>query len=177
MTVPVTTLDQEHSDSRASATGWTETLRLLQDAELFWVSTVRSSGKPHVTPVVGLWADDALHFFSGATEQKVANLKVNQRVALTTGCNGWDRGIDVVVEGIATRLTDLTALTSLAERWSRKWDGRWQFVVRDGCYYHTYVDDDGMQVQYPHAIEVFSVRPAKILAFDKAAESHTTHRF
>ncbi len=176
MLTPTTTLDKEHSDPDAVATQWAETCRVLDAAELFWISTVRANGQPHVTPVVGLWADDALHFYSGETEQKVANLRANQRVALITGRNDWDQGIDVVVEGIAVRLTDGHMLGRLAEKWSRKWDGRWRFLVRDGCYYHFY-EQDGRHVVLPHAIAVFSVRPAKVLAFDKAAQSHTTHRF
>jgi general stress protein 26 len=176
MATPVTTLDKEHSAPGAAATEWAQTRRILESAELFWISTVRANGQPHVTPVVGLWADDALHFYSGETEQKVANLRVNQRVALTTGRDDWDRGIDVVVEGIAVRLVDAGTLARLAEKWSRKWDGRWRFQVRDGCYYHFY-EEDGRQVVFPDAIAVFSVRPAKVLAFDKRAESHTTHRF
>jgi Pyridoxamine 5'-phosphate oxidase len=33
---------------RDSAAGWDETRRVLEEAELFWVSTVRADGWPHV---------------------------------------------------------------------------------------------------------------------------------
>jgi hypothetical protein len=62
MSTPVTTFDQEYSDPAATATGWEETRRALEEAELFWVSTVRADGRPHVTPVVAVWAEGALRW-------------------------------------------------------------------------------------------------------------------
>ena len=56
-------------------------------------------GRPHVSPLVTVWFDDALWFSTGATEQKAINLHTNRRVVVTTGCNSWDHGLDVVVEG------------------------------------------------------------------------------
>jgi hypothetical protein len=94
MTTPVTTLDQRYSDTDARATGWEETRRLLETAELSWISTVRADGRPHVTPLVAVWVDDALYFHTGAEEQKFANLNANPHVVLTTGCSRWDEGID-----------------------------------------------------------------------------------
>ena len=38
---------------------------------------------------------------TGAEKQKFANLNANPHVVVTTGCNRWDEGIDVVVEGKA----------------------------------------------------------------------------
>jgi hypothetical protein len=52
MSTPVTKLDERYSDPAATAIGWEETRRALEGAELFWVSTVRADGRPHVTPVV-----------------------------------------------------------------------------------------------------------------------------
>ena len=49
MNTPVTTLDQRFSAPDAAATGWDETRRVLEAAELFWITTVRADGRPHVT--------------------------------------------------------------------------------------------------------------------------------
>ena len=106
MPTPVTTLDTRYSDPAAVATPWDETRGVLEQAQLFWISTVRADGRPHVTPLVAVWVDQALHFSTGAKEQKYANLRTNPHVVLTTGCNGWDRGLDVAVEGDALRVTD-----------------------------------------------------------------------
>jgi nitroimidazol reductase NimA-like FMN-containing flavoprotein (pyridoxamine 5'-phosphate oxidase superfamily) len=101
MSTPRTTIDTRFSDPEATATPWSETRRVLETAELFWITTVRADGRPHVTPLVAVWLDDAIHFSTGETEQKAMNLRVNRHVVLTTGCNTWTEGLDVVVEGDA----------------------------------------------------------------------------
>lgn len=70
MTTPVSTLDPRYSGTDAPATGWEETRRLLETAELSWISTVRADGRPHVTPLVAVWVDGALHFHAGAATHK-----------------------------------------------------------------------------------------------------------
>ena len=59
MNTPVTTLDQRYSEPAATATGWAETRQVLAAAELFWLTTVRADGRPHVTPLVAVWLDEA----------------------------------------------------------------------------------------------------------------------
>jgi general stress protein 26 len=167
----VTTLHQGFSDPGAVATGWDETRRTLETAELFWISTVRADGRPHVTPLVAVWVDGAIHFCTGSGEQKAANLSANPHVILTTGCNDWDKGLDVMVEGDAVRVTDHNVLKRLAVEWTMKWDGRWQYLVGDGCFHHNEHESQS------GSILVFSVRPTQILAFAKGAFSHTSHRF
>src|SRR3954466_7931187 len=130
MRQPLTELDARFSDQDAVATDWEETRRALEEAELFWISTVRADGRPHVTPLVAVWLDDAIHFATGPDEQKAINLQTNAHVILTTGCNTWDRGLDVVVEGDAVRVTDDAVLERLAKCWTTKWDGRWHYEVR-----------------------------------------------
>ncbi len=171
MTLPLTSLDERFSDPRAVATGWDETRRALEAAELFWITTVRADGRPHVTPLVAVWAGGALHFCTGPAEQKAVNLRGNPHVILTTGRDDWNSGLDVVVEGDAVRVTDTPALTSLAQAWTGKWDGRWQYAVREGGFGDA---EGGPQAE---TILVFAVRPAKVLAFGKDPFSHTRHRF
>jgi nitroimidazol reductase NimA-like FMN-containing flavoprotein (pyridoxamine 5'-phosphate oxidase superfamily) len=165
---PTTTLDARYSASDATPTTWEETRRVIEVAELFWLTTVRSDGRPHVTPVVAVWADEALHFSTGPAEQKGVNLRSNPHVILTTGSNGWESGLDVVVEGDAVRTTEDEALRRLAAAWTRKWDGRWQYGVQDGCFKHP---------QGHEGVFVFSVVPMKVLAFAKGSFSHTRHDF
>ena len=168
MTTPLTTLDPRFSDPAAAATGWEQTRRALEQAELFWITTVRADGRPHMTPLVAVWDRDALYFCTGAQEQKAVNLRGNRQVILSTGCNAWDQGLDVMVEGDAVQVTDDAALSRLAEAWRAKWDGRWQYQVRDGFFYHPESEEP---------VGVFAVAPAKVLAFTKGAFSHTRHVF
>jgi hypothetical protein len=55
---------------------------------------------------VAAWAEGTIWFSTAAGEQKFANLRANPYVVLTTGCNRWDGGLDVVVEGEAVLVTD-----------------------------------------------------------------------
>jgi general stress protein 26 len=168
MPTPMTTLDQRFSDPNAVATEWEETRRTLETAELFWITTVRADGRPHMTPLVAVWLDGALHFCTGETEQKAVNLRANPHVILMTGRNDWDKGLDVVVEGDAVLVNDEDKLGRLAAAWALKWTGQWQYQVRDGSFY----DPDG-----EIAVLVYAVQPAKVLAFAKGVFGHTRHRF
>ena len=165
---PVAELDQRFSDEGVSATEWTDVRQVLESAETFWVTTVRSDGRPHVTPLVAVWLDDALAFCTGGDEQKAVNLRGNQHVILSTGCNNWDKGIDVIVEGTATRVTDDAKLRRLAEAWTKKWDGRWQFQVADGAFQHDGGEGEAL---------VFEVVPDKVLSFAKGHFAATRFRF
>jgi general stress protein 26 len=170
MSTPVTTLDGEYSDPAATATSWEETSEALESAELFWVSTVRADGRPHVTPVVAVWFEGAVCFSTGATEQKFINMRSNSHVVLTTGCNGWDGGLDVVVEGEAVQVTDDALLKRIAEAFTTRWDGRWKFMAKDGCFCDA---EDGRG-----AAMVFSVTPAKVFAHSKGDPfGSTRHKF
>lgn len=166
MSEPLAALDARFSDAGAVAVPWDKTRRALEDAELFWISTVRRDGRPHVTPLVAVWLDDAIHFCTGPSEQKAVNLAHNPQVILTTGCNGWDSGLDVVVEGDADRVVGRDRLVRLAEAWTAKWDGRWQFEVGDDVFQHP----DGGEAL------VFAVAPTRILAFGKGTFSQTSYR-
>ena len=141
---------------------------MLEEADLFWISTVRATGRPHVTPLVAIWLDDAIYFATGPNEQKAVNLRTNRYVTLTTGCNQWEEGIDVVVEGEAVQVTDEDLLTRLAAAWAAKWDGRWHYEVQD----HGFRQEGGTG-----AVLVSSITPTKVLAFAKGAFGQTRHQF
>jgi nitroimidazol reductase NimA-like FMN-containing flavoprotein (pyridoxamine 5'-phosphate oxidase superfamily) len=135
--------------------------------QLFWISTVRGDGRPHVTPLVAVWLDDVIYFTTGPNEQKAVNLRGNPQVILMTGCNEWESGLDIVVEGEAVEVTDDNLLERLADAWRTKWDGRWNYEARDSAFRH---DGGGTAL-------VFAVQPAKVFAFSKGTFSQTRHRF
>jgi general stress protein 26 len=168
MSTPVTTLDPRYSSSEATAFSWSETQRELEKAEIFWLTTVRPDGRPHVTPLVAVWRNGAMHFTTGDKEQKYANLRTNSHVSLTTGCNDWREGVDIVLEGDARQDADQAELEDLATVFLTKWDGdTWEYTARDGKFFHP----QGFEVQ------LFSVRPRTVYAFAKGTFGHTVHRF
>jgi general stress protein 26 len=164
---PIPELAGEFSDPAAHPMTWNEVVDLLEGSEMFWLSTVRRDGRPHVAPLPAMWLDGALHFCTGPTEQKAKNLEHNPSCAVTTGTNEYRRGTDVVVEGRAIRVTDPARLRSLAQLWKAKID--WKFDVGDGVFLDT--ESEGSEAY------VFEVQPSKILAFGKAPYSQTRFRF
>jgi general stress protein 26 len=165
---PTTELDERFSEPGATATDWDEVRDALSTAELFWIATVRRDGRPHVTPLVAVWLDEALYFCTGPAEQKDVNLRDNQHVILSTGCNHWESGLDVIVEGTARRVSDESTLGRLTEAWRSKWDGRWHFEVDGESFRHE--GDEGLAF-------VFEVVPQKVLSFAKEKFAASRHRF
>jgi PPOX class probable F420-dependent enzyme len=161
------TLDSRFSDPEAGPTPWAEAAQALEQAELYWITTVRADGRPHVTPLIGVVQDEVVHFCTGLGEQKARNLEHSPRVALTTGNNDWARGLDVVVEGTAVRITDRDALQRLADAYVEKYGEVWRFEVGDDAFRH---GDEG-------AAAVFRIEPDKVMAFAKEPHAQTTYRF
>lgn len=165
-TAPITELSPAFSSPGATARPWSEIENVLTSAEMFWISTVRGDGRPHVTPIPAVWHDGALHICTGDDEQKARNLEHDARCVLTTGTPSITSGLDVVVEGTATRVTDRDRLVTLAALWKERLN--WDFQVGND----SFSDGGG------HKGLVFAVRPAKILAFGKGEPySQTRFRF
>ena len=162
---PTPELDTRFSDPEAAATPWAVTVSVLEGAELYWLTTVRADGRPHVTPLVGVVVDGAVHFCTGLEEQKARNLEQNRHVAVTTGSNSWAAGLDVVVEGTAVRLADDESLQRLADAYEAKYGSVWHWDVGDGM-----LRGEG------HEAAAFCVEPAKVLAFAKDPHAQTRYR-
>ncbi|QZH62757.1 pyridoxamine 5'-phosphate oxidase family protein [Mycolicibacterium farcinogenes] len=158
-------LDQRFSEA-TEATSWEAAAAALGAAGLYWLTTVRDDGRPHVTPLVGVWIDDTFVFCTGAGEQKARNLRAGTAVAVTTGTNTWNSGLDVVVEGTAARVTGRQRLTTLADAYRAKYGDDWDFDCDDEVF-----DPEG------EAALVYRVIPTKVLAFAKSPHGQTGFRF
>jgi uncharacterized pyridoxamine 5'-phosphate oxidase family protein len=163
---PVTELDPRYSDDGVTPPEWAEARRRLEDAELFWVTTVRPDGRPHITPLLALWSEDALYFCTGPTEQKAKNLAGNPHCILMTGCNTLHEGMDLVVAGDATKVSDDAKLQRIADAYVAKYGDDWRFEVHDGAFHHG-----------PGEAWVFEVAPVTAYGFAKGEYSHTRWRF
>lgn len=155
------TLDARFSEA-TEPTVWADAAATLESAELYWLSTVRPNGRPHVTPLVGIWVDDAFVFCTGPAEQKARNLEHGSHVAVTVGVSTWQAGLDVVVEGTAERVTGRGDLTALADVYRAKYGDDWNFDSDDDVF-----DPDGV------AAIVVRVTPTKVLAFAKSPHGQT----
>ncbi|MGX1884725.1 pyridoxamine 5'-phosphate oxidase family protein [Streptomyces sp. NPDC055287] len=165
---PQTRLDSRYSEENATATPWSEAVERLEQAELFWLTTVRPDGRPHVTPLLAVWQDEALHFCTGPAERKAKNLAGNPYVVLTTGANTLRQGFDLVVEGKAVLEKDEARLRRLAAAYEAKYGADWHFDVHDGAFYGAGEDQRAV---------VFRVAPMAAFGFGKGVYSQTRWLF
>jgi hypothetical protein len=76
----------------------------------FFVATVRADGRPHSAGVGAVWVDGALYFTSGPGTRKSRNLAANPACSVSVRL----RGIDLVLEGKALRVTDSSTVERVA---------------------------------------------------------------
>ncbi|WP_370948094.1 pyridoxamine 5'-phosphate oxidase family protein [Amycolatopsis sp. cg5] len=76
----------------------------------FFVSTVRPDGRPHSAGVGAIWVDEALYFVSGPGTRRARNLAANPACTVSVRL----RGIDLVLEGDAHRVTEPSTLERIA---------------------------------------------------------------
>lgn len=172
---PVTELDTRFSSEGATPTPWSKGNEYLEKAEIFWLSTVRPDGQPHVTPLLAVWLDGALSFCTGPGERKAKNIEQNTRCILTTGCNTFAEGLDLVIEGSALRVTDNAKLQRIADRFESKYGSDWRFTVRDGAFHH---GSGSLREEDTDAAFVFEVAPVTAFGFGKGETfSQTRWRF
>ena len=165
---PTTELQPQFSSEDATPTAWAKAREHLQKAEVYWLSTVRPDGRPHVTSLVAVWLDDALYFCTGETERKAKNLSDNAHCIITTGCNTLSDGLDLVVEGEAVRMTDVSRLQRVADRYASKYAPPFHFTVRDSVF----LNSEGGEAL------VYEVFPVTVFGFGKGETfSQTRWRF
>lgn len=173
---PTTELHPEFSSPGATAVPWSEARDRLTLAEIFWISTVRPDARPHVTPLVAVWLDDALFFVTGETERKATNLTYNPHAVMTTGCAAFRDGFDIVIEGDAIRVTEESILLRVAEAYAAKYD--WHYEVRDGMFREVRGPDRSAEQTSSARVLVFELRPTTAFGYGRGEEfSATRWRF
>ena len=128
-----TTVLGPFSSEDAVATPWSRAREDLRGALLYWLSTVRPDGRPHVTPLLAIWLDGAMYFCTGPDERKARNLAANAHCVLTTGRNGIDDGVDLVVEGEAVVVRDSAERHGVADAFELKYGSR--FTAPEGTWF------------------------------------------
>jgi nitroimidazol reductase NimA-like FMN-containing flavoprotein (pyridoxamine 5'-phosphate oxidase superfamily) len=149
---------------------WDRARGYLQDAQVYWLSSVRPDGRPHVTPLLGVWLDGALYFCTGPGERKAKNLAQNPHCILTTGRNDLAEGVDLVVEGDAATVSDEAELKRVADTYESKYGPR--FTAPEGTW-----SGLGDEIRDGNVL-VYRVALSKVLGFGKGEKfSQTRWRF
>jgi hypothetical protein len=79
----------------------------------FFLGTTRPDGRPHAAGIGVLWLDGDLYFTSGPGTRKARNLTANPACTISVRLEG----IDLVLEGDATRVVDRPTLERAAARY------------------------------------------------------------
>ena len=96
-----------------------------------WLATTRPDGGPHVVGIGAVWHEGRFYFTSGDGTRKSMKLAQNPHCVITLAA----KGLDIALEGEATKVTDEAKLRRLAEVFA---SGGWAPTVRDGAFYHEY---------------------------------------
>jgi general stress protein 26 len=96
-----------------------------------FLATTRRDGRPHVAGVGALWDSGKVYFTSGAGTRKSRNLADNPNCSLALTL----KGIDLVIEGKAVKVTDEATLQRLAKHYG---DQGWPARVDDGAFTYDY---------------------------------------
>lgn len=88
----------------------------------FFLGTSRPDGRPHAAGIGALWLDGNLYFTSGPGTRKAGNLAANPACTISVRLDG----LDLVLEGEATRVADRPTLEQVAGRYR---EGGWPAEV------------------------------------------------
>lgn len=131
---------------------WSHVVERMAAARNYWISTTRPDGRPHATPVWGVWVDGTFYFGGGPDTRRSRNLAQNPHVAVHL-----ESGDEVVIiEGVTEQYTEQN---TPAERLARI--------------------DDAYEAKYRmrHGVPVWAVRPQVVFAWTAYPTTVTRWRF
>jgi len=105
--------------SRKELLPWSHVSERMAAAKYYWIGTVSLDGRPHATPVDGLWLDEQLYFGGSPDTRRNHNLAANPAV-----CVHLENGLDVVIlhgEAHELRAPDRALAIRLSEASAQKY--------------------------------------------------------
>jgi hypothetical protein len=111
---------------------WTWAEQRLVDSHDYWLATVHPAGRPHVTPVWGVWEHGAAWFSSSPQSRKARNIAANPHAVITT-----DNPLQpVVVEGVADRVVGREAIEQFTAWVNQKYrtEIAVEFFTENACF-------------------------------------------
>ena len=133
---------------------WSHVTERLDTAVNYWLATTRPDGRPHVTPIWGIWVSDALYFDGIPTARWARNMVVNPAVAVHL-----EDGYDVVI--LEGDVEDIEAIphVDLSTRIVEAWDAKYGRLHPDPV-------NDGMFCLRPRSVRAWSRFPHDATRWD-----------
>ncbi|OGO32765.1 MAG: hypothetical protein A2Z03_10660 [Chloroflexi bacterium RBG_16_56_8] len=141
----------QNAQSGKGLLAWNWAVEQLSNARNYWIATTRPDGQPNMTPVWGVWLDEAFYFSSGARSRKARNLAVNPKCVISTD----QANVPVILEGRARRVSNHALLRHVAEAYSKKY--QWQLEPTA----------EGVRDSHGNGGPVFAVHPHVVFAFNE----------
>lgn len=154
----------------AAPINWDETARLFAAARSYWVATTGDDGRPHVRPVLAVWADGRVYSTSSPAARKGRNLTSRPAAAVTARTPA----MDIVIEGRAAWVDDPQRLQRIGEAYQDKYE--WPVTVVGNAFHAPYGAPTAGQPPY----RVYELVPVTAYAFgtsDNLGERSTRFRF
>ena len=99
---------------------WEWVTERLSSARNYWVATTRKDGRPHVSPVWGLWLDGHLMFATDGGSAKARNARHNPACSVHL-----ESGDEVVIlDGALERISDTATLNRFNDEYDVKYSIR-----------------------------------------------------
>lgn len=90
-------------DEVALPAEWSRAREYLGEAPAtYWLATAGRDGKPHVRPILAVWADGSLFFCASESTRKIKNLALDPHCSISVE---WER-LDLVIEGMVVKVRD-----------------------------------------------------------------------
>lgn len=118
-------------DSASGFLPWSAAREMLERARFYWLATTGPDHRPYLTPLWGVWVDDALYVDGAPTTRWARNLLARPEVAVHVG----DGDEVVIVDGVADDFTAEPGLGGrIIEAWSTKYSHALPQPVADGVF-------------------------------------------
>lgn len=106
------------NDNTEGMMTWADVVGRITPERNYWLCVVRPDGRPHVSPVWGVWMDDTLYFTIHESARKIAYLAANPQIAVHL-----EDGDDVVIlEGKAEKIDDSATIERMKAIYQAKYD-------------------------------------------------------
>ena len=101
---------------------WSAVVERLQTALNYWIATVDPKGRPHATPVWGVWLEGVLYFDGSPQTRRGRNLATNP--AVVVHLESGDQVIILQGEAYELRAAPLDLRQKLAAAYTAKYVGK-----------------------------------------------------
>ena len=106
------------ASGKAGLLPWRWAAGILSETQNYFITTVRTDGRPHVMPIWGVWIGDRFYFSTGKTSVKARNLAGNPNCVLCPG----GAGEAVILEGTAEKVSNQTTLKKFTAAYIKKYN-------------------------------------------------------